>query len=430
MGPTMNLPPQPPAGLDAEDRTRNTCDPATVADDAEVVALVRSAAGALPEKALDALDLHLRHGLSLSEIGADAGLTIDEASRLLARSTRRLGDAVGARILFRSGQPRCPTLRDLLSGEGVAAFGPVAAAMIAAHAGSCGACGEGRRTRLAPTAMFAAIPLARAPLELKAQVAVALEARGVPLAGSSATAGLGGGAGHLAAGGWYGAGPAPIVASRLSRRWTKALAAAAASITLLAGAVAVAANRAGDAGGDVAAFGTGAPAMPAVQDGLAVPEPELEAPVPDEPSEAAPDDEAQGEKAPGTKGPGEKAPGETKSGQGGRRNGTNTPAGGDDAARPALVRFELSAGSATSGTSVKAMPKLTWEAKGPGGVEVRGPGVSSVSLRGSEAVCPGRMSEGRCWCEGSFEYTITLYDAEGQVVKTTSRTLTMDEAPG
>lgn len=484
----MNPSTQLRAGLDVEDRARTTVDPAEAAHDAELLALVRSAADSLPERDSDVLDLHLRHGLTAGEIGEDIGVAQVEASRMLDRTMGRLDEAVGARILFHRGRPRCALLRDLLGSDGAATFGPDAAALISAHVGVCADCAERRRTRLAPSALFAAIPVAVAPLAVKAHVAAALEAAGVPMSGSATMAAPGGaGAGQGAGGGgWYGTAltprtpvplqaapvpprppvqpaaptveimvavspdPAPPVAAavasvaaieappwrhetqvvdfsarragrRAGRRWTKPVLAAAASITLLTGAVAVAANRDRSAGDAVAAPEATTASVPDREFEVVVPD---ELPEPD-PVEPDPGDDGPARQPSTTKPEPERA--KDPDPRGGGDGGVGT--GKDDAAGPTLVSFKLSDGSATSGTAVKSMPELTWEAKGPGSVKVSGAGVSSASMNGSETVCPGNLSGGRCWCEGTYKYTITLYDADGRVVKTATKTLTMEPAP-
>ena len=57
--------------------------------------------------------------------------------------------------------------------------------MVDRHARDCATCEERRELRLAPEALFAAVPIAAAPPILKAEAASALAHAGVPMAGST-----------------------------------------------------------------------------------------------------------------------------------------------------------------------------------------------------------------------------------------------------
>ena len=152
----------------------------------EQVDLVWAAASALGERDASVLDLHLRHGLGAAELAEALGVTANNAHQLLFRLRKRLAAAVRGWVLWRNGRPACDELAGLLRAAGITAFGSAAVAMIERHSDACTGCLGRREQRLAPEAMFAAVPiLAVAPM-VRAQAASALEAAGVPMQGSSA----------------------------------------------------------------------------------------------------------------------------------------------------------------------------------------------------------------------------------------------------
>ena len=85
-----------PAGFGVEDRARTIDDPATVAEDGELVALVRESAAALGERDAEVLDLQLRYGLSPAEIGEVMGMNRNAANQLCHRIRQRFAGAVRA----------------------------------------------------------------------------------------------------------------------------------------------------------------------------------------------------------------------------------------------------------------------------------------------------------------------------------------------
>jgi RNA polymerase sigma factor (sigma-70 family) len=200
-------------------------DPAAALDDHSHVELVWAAAAALGERDISVLDLHLRHGLTPAEIAEELDVAPNHAHQLLFRLRERLAGAIRSWVLWRHGLPRCADLRAALAGAGIAAFSADAARIIGRHAGDCEACTADRDEVLAPERLFAAVPIALAPPLLKAQAAAALEAGGVPMAGSE----------HA------GRGPT----GRRRRPW-RGMAAVAAAVVVTLGLVVALAGRAGD----------------------------------------------------------------------------------------------------------------------------------------------------------------------------------------
>jgi RNA polymerase sigma factor (sigma-70 family) len=200
-------------------------DPATAVEDRGRDELVWAAAAALGERDASVLDLHLRHGLTPGEIAEALDVAPNHAHQLLFRLKDRLGAAIRSWVLWRHGVPRCADLRAALGVAGIAGFGPDAVRAIGRHAGDCEACSADRDEVLTPERLFALVPVAVAPPLLKAKAAAALEAGGVPMAGSGQA---------------RGASP-----SRRMRPWRPLAAAGVAAVVTIALVVALA-GRAGD----------------------------------------------------------------------------------------------------------------------------------------------------------------------------------------
>lgn len=172
------------------DRVTSIADPAEVAADRDLADLVWTAADGLADRDAQVLDLSVRQGLEPAEIAVVVGVSRVHAAQLVSRARRRLERALRARVLWREGEPVCPALAGVLEEATVTAFDAVAVEVIDRHARRCGDCEERRRTRLAPAALFAAVPMG-APGMLRRQVAERLAADGVEMGGSSEVGGPG-----------------------------------------------------------------------------------------------------------------------------------------------------------------------------------------------------------------------------------------------
>ncbi len=150
--------------------------------------LVWAAARALGERDASLLDLHLRHGLGAGAIADELGVTANNAHQLLHRLKGKLAGAIRAWVLWRAGEGRCAGLDRAIAGAGLVSFGAEAVRVIDRHARACDGCAERQQLRLAPEALFAAMPIMAAPPLLKAEAAAALGQAGVPMAGSAAAA--------------------------------------------------------------------------------------------------------------------------------------------------------------------------------------------------------------------------------------------------
>jgi RNA polymerase sigma factor (sigma-70 family) len=169
-----------PSGFGVEDRLARASRPEEAAEDNELAALLWDAADALGDRDRDVLDLHLRHGLDPAEIAEVIGINRNAANQTMHRVRQRLAAAIGARVLWRSGAPKCAALQAELDAADVVGFGSESSRLIDRHAAHCEDCDAQRRIRLDPAVLFAATPILSVPA-LKAKVALALAAEGVPV---------------------------------------------------------------------------------------------------------------------------------------------------------------------------------------------------------------------------------------------------------
>jgi RNA polymerase sigma factor (sigma-70 family) len=178
--------------------------------------LIAVAAAALGERDASLLDLHLRHGLTPAEIADELDITPNNAHQLLFRLRAKLGNAISASMLWNEGAPTCERLAAELAA--VTAFDGSTVAVIDRHTKQCPDCADDRKALVLPWKLFAAVPIAIAPLVLRTRTAHALHAAGVPVgggpAGGAAVAGGasgGGGASGVSTAGWIGIAAAAIV---------------------------------------------------------------------------------------------------------------------------------------------------------------------------------------------------------------------------
>lgn len=167
--------------------------PGSRLESAERDELVWAAAAALGERDASVLDLHLRHGLGPAELAAELAVTPNHAHQLLFRLRGRLGTAIRAWVLWRRGRPRCEDLGRVLQSAGHERFDAAAARVIDRHASGCARCDDDRHLVLDPAALFASVPVASVPGDLRGRLIRSIRAAGVPT-GSSDVSGVIGGA--------------------------------------------------------------------------------------------------------------------------------------------------------------------------------------------------------------------------------------------
>jgi RNA polymerase sigma factor (sigma-70 family) len=424
---TGSSPTSAPAGFDASSRLARAERPEVAAEDDEIAGLVREATAALAERDAEALDLQLRYELTPAEIGEVMGLNRNAANQLCHRARARFATAFGARMLWRGSRPACPRLEAALAAAGVADFGSAAVAIADRHAADCDDCGERRRMRLQPTALFAAMPVLAAPMVLKAKVAGALAAKGVPMQGSAALGSTTapGASGNSSGGGdGTGSGAGPTAAAdppapdeqaqtkgdgsiarrhrTRSRRVVAGLAIGAVVLVLLGSGVALSA-RSDDGGQELVAQ-----EEPAAEEEIAV-----------ENVEPAPED------LPGD----EPSADEPAVDPGGPSSTTTTQPTTTTAPDPPLVE-SLTLSPATDKPTAYSMadaPVLTWSVTGADAVEVwlwsdSGSGPQRTRLlssdpSGSMAICPGTVAATRCSAPpATYLFVVEAENAGGQVV--------------
>jgi RNA polymerase sigma factor (sigma-70 family) len=424
---TGSSPTSAPAGFDASSRLARAERPEVAAEDDEIAGLVREATAALAERDAEALDLQLRFELTPAEIGEVMGLNRNAANQLCHRARARFATAFGARMLWRGSRPACPRLEAALAAAGVADFGSAAVAIADRHAADCDDCGERRRMRLQPTALFAAMPVLAAPMVLKAKVAGALAAEGVPMQGSAAlgsTTGPGASGNSSAGGDGTGSGAGPTAAAdppapdehaqtkgdgsiarrhrTRSRRLAAGLAIGAVVLVLLGSGVALSA-RSDDGGQELVAQ-----EEPAAEEEIVVEEVE---PAP----EVLPGDEPSAD--------------EPAVDPGGPSSTTTTQPTTKTAPDPPLVE-SLTLSPATDKPTAYSMadaPVLTWSVTGADAVEVwlwsdSGSGPQRTRLlssdpSGSMAICPGTVAATRCSAPpATYLFVVEAENAGGQVV--------------
>lgn len=364
-------------GAGVEDRLIAADDPARAAVDGDLAALVWESAEALGERDAEVLNLSLRYELPPADIAEVLGTNRNHANQLVHRARNRLGDAVRARVLWHGGDPVCPDLAAALTDAGITRFGADAVRVTTAHADGCERCEERRKLKLAPVALFSAVPMLVAPVSLRQRVTEALAGEGVPVSdvsdapepGDVTPPGAGRPIGKIAA--WTAVGAAAVAAATLGVIW-------------IAG---------GDDGSESSVAteqGTTSPTV-AVEPGpttlpLAAPTDTTAPPVTTTPEVAPP---------PVTDPPPPPPP-------------PAPPDGSLTMARSSQPPLYL----------MSSGPVLSWQTANAESVSVVGPGVNASGLTGSVAVCPTVVNaQNECVVSfGTYTYTLTATGADGQTI--------------
>ena len=217
-------------------------DPALHAERSDQRRLIWTAVAALGERDTSLLDLHLRHGLEPAEIAEELRITPNNASQLLFRLRRKLREAIGAVLLWREGHPTCVNLAALLEETGP--FDTKVASTIRRHQRDCDECLQQISAQTNPERLFAAVPLAAAPLLLKQRAAQALAQAGVPMTAPAAAA------------------PAAAAAQAAVQTTGRMVAVAGGAVVVIAGMAAIVWWPTGPGGSSPAAIGGGAGRTP------------------------------------------------------------------------------------------------------------------------------------------------------------------------
>jgi RNA polymerase sigma factor (sigma-70 family) len=408
----------------ALDRSAPDVDLTAAMNEREQHDLVWAAARALGERDASLLDLHLRHGLGAPAIADELGVTANNAHQLLHRLKGKLAGAIRAWVLWRAGEGRCAGLDRAIAGAGLVSFGAEAVRVIDRHARACDGCAERQQLRLAPEALFAAMPVIAAPPLLKAEAAAALGQAGVPMAGSAAAAPAPGG-GSGAPGSGAADGPEPggtaevqvgAAAGGTTARRVALVAVAVVVLLVVAGVAGLAASGGGD--GDTA--------------GAAGPTAGEESP-----ASSAPGERGAGSVKPspgsGSAKPAPAPPGDTTATTAVPRgpgttagSGTTAPTGDPapppppeqppppprDPDPPTIGGFRAAAGEQCGATPSERLVQLAWQSEGGESATISGPG--GTSTHGASGTTT------RCVPVPTGTFTLTVTGPGGTATATTS----------
>jgi RNA polymerase sigma factor (sigma-70 family) len=147
----------------------------------DAAGLVWAAAAGLEASDRDILDLHLRQGLDGQELADALGVTNNVANVALHRVRSRLEQSVGAVLLAKTSHGECAEL-DALMTDGL---NPLARKRLSRHVKQCTICADRQSSMTSPTALFAATPLALAPMLLRDQFIASLGTSGAVQAANS-----------------------------------------------------------------------------------------------------------------------------------------------------------------------------------------------------------------------------------------------------
>ena len=169
--------------------------PTRAAEISELQHLIAEAAGGLSDDDREVLDLHLRHGLTGAEMATALAIPERHVSVTMQRVRERLARGLGVVLVGRA--PTCPEFIAIRARE--VEFTEAARKRLARHVDGCPRCSAERDTRMRPEVLLGALPMALAPLAIRATAvpqAVQLATGATGAAGSIA-----GGSGAAAGGG-------------------------------------------------------------------------------------------------------------------------------------------------------------------------------------------------------------------------------------
>ena len=135
---------------------------------AQLAADLRDAAAGLDERDQLVLELTARHGLSGEDLADALGVTIDQSYVVVHRMRERVQRSLGALVVARTGQRECAELAEMLRGwDG--GFSVLVRKRVARHVERCAVCAETRQ-RLAALPLVALAPALAAPAGLRESV--------------------------------------------------------------------------------------------------------------------------------------------------------------------------------------------------------------------------------------------------------------------
>jgi RNA polymerase sigma factor (sigma-70 family) len=139
-------------------------------EQAELRELVWSALAGLEPGDREVIELTLRHEFHGADLADALGVPRKQVNALASRAQTRFEAALGALMMFRSGQGSCPELAEILGGWDGELSGPVRK-QVRRHLASCRLCVEQRgQQAVDPTALLGMLPPAVLPAGLRYQV--------------------------------------------------------------------------------------------------------------------------------------------------------------------------------------------------------------------------------------------------------------------
>jgi RNA polymerase sigma factor (sigma-70 family) len=141
--------------------------PVAAAELADSARLVWDAAASLDRDTYTILDLHVRQGLSSSEIADVLGISKGSAYTRLNRMKERTAGAISTYLLIRKGSADCGDLAALVGQVELPPVTEVLRKRVERHVNDCETCTDRRKALVAPLKVFAALGLVPAPEGLR-----------------------------------------------------------------------------------------------------------------------------------------------------------------------------------------------------------------------------------------------------------------------
>jgi RNA polymerase sigma factor (sigma-70 family) len=155
---------------DATGISARTADFGAALEQAELRELVWSALAGLEPGDREVIELTLRHEFYGADLADALGVPRKQVNALASRAQTRFEAALGALMMFRSGQESCPELAEILGDRDGELSGPVRK-QVRRHLASCRLCVEQRgQQAVDPTALLGMLPPAVLPAGLRYQV--------------------------------------------------------------------------------------------------------------------------------------------------------------------------------------------------------------------------------------------------------------------
>lgn len=145
-------------------------DPAVAAELSDSAALVWEAAESLDADTYTVLDLHVRQGLTSSEIADVLEISKGNAYTKVNRMKERTGAAISAYLLIRKGSKDCEDLTHMVASVPIPPVTPKLRRAVERHTRTCETCEERRKALVAPMSIFAALAAVPPPAGLESAI--------------------------------------------------------------------------------------------------------------------------------------------------------------------------------------------------------------------------------------------------------------------